>query len=113
MGPIVWAPLSEQYGRRRLSIGTFAMFTLFTLACALAPHWVSFIIFRLFSGIFASAPIALVPGIIADIYNEPRKRGRSMGVFMAVSISPFPSFTLTHTNHPPFFFHHRQQSSAL
>lgn len=89
MGPILWAPLSEQYGRRRLSIGTFAMFTLFTLACALAPHWISFIIFRLFSGIFASAPIALVPGIIADIYNEPRQRGRSMGIFMAVSF-PFP-----------------------
>ncbi|EGO56964.1 hypothetical protein NEUTE1DRAFT_123368 [Neurospora tetrasperma FGSC 2508] len=88
MGPILWAPLSEQYGRRRLSIGTFAMFTLFTLACALAPHWISFIIFRLFSGIFASAPIALVPGIIADIYNEPRQRGRSMGIFMAVIFGP-------------------------
>ncbi|EAA27613.3 MFS general substrate transporter [Neurospora crassa] len=86
MGPILWAPLSEQYGRRRLSIGTFAMFTLFTLACALAPHWISFIIFRLFSGIFASAPIALVPGIIADIYNEPRQRGRSMGIFMATTV---------------------------
>lgn len=99
MGPILWAPLSEQYGRRRLSIGTFMMFTLFTLACALAPHWISFIIFRLFSGIFASAPIALVPGIIADIYNEPRKRGRSMGIFMAVSFSPFlPS------RHIPFLY---------
>ncbi|KAK3955878.1 major facilitator superfamily domain-containing protein [Pseudoneurospora amorphoporcata] len=86
MGPILWAPLSEQYGRRKLSIGTFVMFTLFTLACALAPHWISFIIFRLFSGIFASAPIALVPGIIADIYNEPRKRGRSMGIFMATTV---------------------------
>ncbi|KAK3392450.1 major facilitator superfamily domain-containing protein, partial [Sordaria brevicollis] len=86
MGPILWAPLSEQYGRRKLSIGTFSMFALFTLACALAPHWISFIIFRLFSGIFASAPIALVPGIIADIYDEPRKRGRSMGIFMATTV---------------------------
>ena len=65
---------------------TFVFFSLFTLACALAPTWPSFLIFRLFTGIFASAPIALVPGIIADIFGDPRTRGRSMGIFMAVGL---------------------------
>ncbi|KAK0634823.1 major facilitator superfamily domain-containing protein [Bombardia bombarda] len=86
MGPILWAPLSEQYGRRNLTIGTFITFTLFTLACALAPSWPAFLIFRLFSGVFASAPIAIVTGIYADIYGDPRTRGRSMGMFLAATL---------------------------
>ena len=91
MGPILWAPLSEQYGRKRLSLGTFLMFSLFTLACALSPTWAAFLVFRLFTGVFASAPIAIVTGIIADIYGDPRTRGRSMGVFMAVCFDSFTS----------------------
>ncbi|KAK3683998.1 fluconazole resistance protein [Podospora appendiculata] len=86
MGPILWAPLSEQYGRRNNTIATFGMFTLFTLACALAPTWSSFLVFRFFTGVFASAPIAIVPGIFADIYGNPRTRGRSMGLFLATTL---------------------------
>jgi MFS family permease len=88
MGPLLWAPLSEHFGRRRLTISTFSLFTLFTLACALAPDWSAFLVFRLLAGVFASAPIAIVPGIIADTHGNPRTRGRSMGLFFAVSISP-------------------------
>ncbi|KAK5660644.1 hypothetical protein OQA88_12007 [Cercophora sp. LCS_1] len=86
LGPILWAPLSEQFGRRRLTIATFAMFTLFTMACALSPDWPVFLVFRLFTGIFASAPIAIVPGIIADTHGDPRSRGRSMGLFFATTL---------------------------
>jgi len=89
-GPVLWAPLSEQYGRKKLTIATFSMFALFTLACALAPTWISFLIFRLFAGVFASAPIAMVPGIIADIFGDPRARGRAMGLFMAVRCCLMP-----------------------
>ncbi|KAM7204780.1 Major facilitator superfamily domain containing protein [Rhypophila sp. PSN 637] len=86
MGPILWGPLSEQYGRKRLSVGTFALFSISTLACALAPTWSSFLGFRLLAGVFASAPLAVVTGIIADIYNDPRIRGRSMGIFMVSTV---------------------------
>ncbi|KAK4453026.1 polyamine transporter 3 [Podospora aff. communis PSN243] len=86
MGPLLWAPLSEQFGRRRLTIATFSAFTIFTLACALAPSWPTFLIFRLFTGVFASAPIAIVPGIIADTQGDPRTRGRSMGLFFATTL---------------------------
>lgn len=83
-GPLIWAPLSEQYGRRWLSIGTFVMFCIWTMACGLAPTWAAFLVFRLFVGIFASGPIAIVTGILADIYNGHRARGRAMAAFMAV-----------------------------
>ncbi|KAF3766489.1 MFS general substrate transporter [Cryphonectria parasitica EP155] len=85
-GPIMWAPLSEQFGRKRFTIATFVVFSLWTLACALAPNWPAFLVFRLFVGAFASAPIAVVTGILADIYNEPQARGRAMAVFMATTV---------------------------
>ncbi|POR31741.1 Polyamine transporter 3 [Tolypocladium paradoxum] len=81
-GPIVWGPLSEHLGRRHLTIATFAAFWLFTMACALAPSWPALLVFRMFCGVFGSAPIVIVAGIIADVYGEPRTRGRAFAVNM-------------------------------
>jgi MFS family permease len=83
-GPVIWGPLSEQYGRRNLTVGTFIMFCVWTMSCAVAPNWPAFLIFRLLSGAFASAPIAIVAGIFADIYADPKTRGRGMAAFMVV-----------------------------
>lgn len=85
-GPIIWAPVTEQFGRRPSVIGTFMMFCIWTMACALAPNWPAFLIFRFFVGVFASAPIAIVAGIMADIYGEHRTRGRAMAAFMASTV---------------------------
>jgi MFS family permease len=86
LAPLFFGPLSEQYGRQRIVIITFCLYIIFTMACALAPNWHSFLIFRLFCGISASAPIAIVGGVYADIYDDPVKRGLAMAIFMAVSI---------------------------
>lgn len=58
------------------------------MACAVAPNWPSFLIFRLLCGISASSPIAVVGGLYADIYNDPIARGRALAFFMGVG---FPS----------------------
>lgn len=87
LGPMIWGPLSEQYGRKLLSICSFAPFSLFTMACALAPNWPTLLVFRLFCGVFASSPIAVVAGILADIYGDPKTRGRAFAIFMVVSYS--------------------------
>lgn len=85
-GPLIWAPLSEHLGRRNLTLGTFTIFALFTMTCALAPSWPALLVFRLICGVFASSPIAIVAGILADIYDDPRTRGRAFSVFMVVSL---------------------------
>ncbi|KAL9598087.1 MAG: hypothetical protein Q9219_004718 [cf. Caloplaca sp. 3 TL-2023] len=83
-GPIVFAPLSETYGRRIVMVATFVFFTIFTMACAVAPNWPFFLVFRLLCGITASSAIAVVGGLFADIYDDPITRGRAMAFFMAV-----------------------------
>jgi MFS family permease len=76
-------------------ISSFIVFTLFTLACAVAPNWPSFLVFRLICGINASSPIAVVGGMYADIYNDPITRGRALAIFMAVSVNYPKSNELT------------------
>lgn len=85
LGPVVFAPLSETYGRREVMVISFVLFTIFTMACAVAPNWPFFLVFRLLCGITASSAIAVVGGLFADIYNDPTQRGRAMAIFMAVS----------------------------
>lgn len=85
-GPLIWGPLSEHLGRRNLTFVTFSAFAIFTMACALAPNWPALLVFRMFCGVFASSPIAIVAGILADIYNDPRTRGRAFAIFMVVSL---------------------------
>ncbi|KAI1761213.1 major facilitator superfamily protein [Hypoxylon sp. FL1150] len=85
LGPFVFGPLSETYGRRPITLFTFAFYTVFTLACALAPTFAALIVFRLFAGIFASSPPAVTGGIYADIYSDPKTRGRAMAGYMAAT----------------------------
>ncbi len=62
------------------------MFMIWTMACALARNWPSLLVFRLFCGIFASAPIAVVAGILADIFGTAVSRGRAISLFMATTV---------------------------
>ncbi|CAG1982132.1 unnamed protein product [Fusarium graminearum] len=85
-GPLVFGPLSELQGRKYVVQAAFAGYTIFTLACALAPNWASMLVFRLMSGIFASAPSVVGGGMMADIYSDLTIRGRAFTCFFAVSI---------------------------
>ncbi|KAJ6133773.1 hypothetical protein N7523_000095 [Penicillium sp. IBT 18751x] len=84
-GPLAFGPMSELYGRRPVMVGTFVLFTIFTLACAVAPNWPAFIIFRALCGICASSAIAVTGGLFADVYRSPLARGRTMALSMAVT----------------------------
>ena len=89
LGPIFFGPLSETYGRRLVTILSFFVFTVFTMACALAPSWSTLLIFRLIAGINASSAISVTGGLFADVFDDPLTRGRAMAVFMTVSAFDF------------------------
>ncbi|KAB2578831.1 Major facilitator superfamily [Lasiodiplodia theobromae] len=85
VGPLIFGPMSEWYGRKHIMIVAFAMFTIFSMACALADTFAALVVFRLLVGIPGSCAISVTGGIIADIYNEPTSRGRAMALFMATT----------------------------
>lgn len=66
-------------------VSSFVIFTLFVLACAVAPNWPALLVFRLICGIMASSAIAVVGGLYADVFGDPVIRGRAMAIFMTVS----------------------------
>lgn len=77
-GPIIFAPLSESWGRRPVFLVSFAIYTAFTLGCALAPNWPVFLFFRFMLGCGAAAPQTVSGGLFCDIYPDLRPRGMAM-----------------------------------
>ena len=77
-GPIIFGPLSESYGRRATLLFSYLVFTIFTLACALAPNWPALLVFRFLVGVGAAAPPTILGGLFADVYPGPVNRGRAM-----------------------------------
>lgn len=84
LGPLLYGPLSEQYGRRWPLLIGYILFCVFSLGCALAPSFPALLVLRLLNGMAAAAPIAIISGVYADINDDPIKRGRTMAWFMSV-----------------------------
>ncbi|GKZ35505.1 hypothetical protein AbraIFM66950_006167 [Aspergillus brasiliensis] len=69
IGPLLWAPLSEAFGRRIMFLTTFSLFTIFNVAAAVSANFASLVIFRALAGIFGAAPLTNSGGVVADLYN--------------------------------------------
>ncbi|KAK9471132.1 major facilitator superfamily domain-containing protein [Dipodascopsis tothii] len=81
-GPLLWAPLSELFGRRQpLMLSTFG-FAVFSVAVATAKDKQTIFICRFFSGFFGACSLAVVPAVFADIFGN-RTRGMAMACFAA------------------------------
>ena len=80
IGPLVIAPLSEVYGRIPVYHVNNVLFTIWTLACALAPGIGSLLAFRLLAGIAGSCPITIGGGSISDTFAQS-ERGAAMALF--------------------------------
>ncbi|KAI1135951.1 bicyclomycin resistance protein [Hypoxylon sp. FL0543] len=83
-GPMLFAPLSEIYGRVILYHIANLGFVAFSVGCALSPTLNALIVFRFFAGVFGSVSITNGGGTIADMITQ-EKRGGAMAVF---SIGP-------------------------
>lgn len=59
VGPLLWAPLSEIFGRQIVFIVTFMVFTVFNAAGAGAQNIWTVIILRFIAGSFGSSPLTV------------------------------------------------------
>ncbi|KAI9021073.1 major facilitator superfamily domain-containing protein [Hyaloraphidium curvatum] len=82
IAPLVWATLSERFGRRPIYLYSLTVAALASVALIftqeLGVAWL--IVWRVFQGAGASAAFSVGAGSIADIYRV-EQRGRAMGVF--------------------------------
>ena len=80
-GPLVFAPLSEEYGRKPILLIGSIGFAAWNMGSALSPNWMALLVFRFLAGTFGAPPLSVVGGILADIYPDKMKRGRLLGVW--------------------------------
>lgn len=83
-GPLLFAPLSEVWGRNTIFRVVLGLFVLFQIGCALAPNVASMIVFRFFSGFFGSPTVTNSGGSITDIWPQDN-RSVPLALFSAAS----------------------------
>ena len=92
VGPPLWAPLSELYGRLVVNYISVPGYFFFNIGCALAPNIQTLLVCRLLVGLFAAAPQANSGGTISDIWL-PKVRlwpmfTYSLSAFMGPTLGP-------------------------
>lgn len=85
IGPLIWAPLSELYGRQRLFFVSYLALTAFNAGSAAAPSMAGLIVLRFLAGAFGSSPLTNAGGVIADMFPAT-ERGIASSIF---SMAPF------------------------
>ncbi|TFK83428.1 MFS polyamine transporter [Polyporus arcularius HHB13444] len=82
VGPLLWGPGSELFGRRLIFRVCLVVYVLFHLGQALAHNIATLLVTRFLTGVFACAPLTICGGVIVDIW-DPINRGRATAFFSA------------------------------
>ena len=72
VGPLLWAPLSEQIGRRPVYIISFGLYTIFNIPCALSPNIGGLLVCRFLCGVFAASALTNAGASLVDIHSDTR-----------------------------------------
>ncbi|CAK1367607.1 unnamed protein product [Cercospora beticola] len=79
-GPLLFAPLSELYGRRIvLQLGNIFFFA-FNLGCGFAQNSNQMIVCRFLAGVGGSVPVSVGGGTVSDIWH-PHQRGQAVAIY--------------------------------
>jgi MFS family permease len=88
IGPLLWAPLSEVYGRRVAVLVPMFVAICFSFGSATAKDFQTLMITRFFGAFFASAPVTNTGGVLGDLFL-PSERGIALaGYAMAIVNGP-------------------------
>lgn len=85
LGPLLWAPLSELFGRQKLFFISYMALTAFNAGAAGAPNVRTLIVLRFFAGAFGSSPLTNAGGVLADMFSIS-ERGKAGAIF---AMAPF------------------------
>lgn len=88
-GPLLWAPVSEIWGRKWSMEPAMFCLGLFSIGTATSQNAASIFITRFFGGVFGSAPVSNVSAALGDIWH-PKARGTAV-TFYAVAVVGGPT----------------------
>ncbi|MBK4991218.1 MDR family MFS transporter [Pseudomonas sp. S36] len=79
----IYGKLGDLYGRRRMILTGISLFTLASIACALAQDMQQLVLARVLQGVGAGGMVSVSQAIIGD-FVPPRERGRYQGYFSSM-----------------------------
>ncbi|MDG6098425.1 multidrug effflux MFS transporter [Alteromonas sp. ZYF713] len=88
LGPVLFGPLSDQFGRKPVLLFGVALFSLAALGCALAPNIEILLLLRVIQGVGAGAAAALPAAIVRDVFRDSLALSRQSYVAMVNAITP-------------------------
>ncbi|KAF1961769.1 MFS general substrate transporter [Byssothecium circinans] len=88
IGPLLWAPLSEVYGRRLAVLVPLFVAVCFSFGSAAAKDFQTLMLTRFFGAFFASAPVTNTGGVLGDLYDASWRGIAMAGYAMAVVGGP-------------------------
>ncbi|MDX8409533.1 MAG: multidrug effflux MFS transporter [Mariprofundales bacterium] len=88
LATLIWGPLSDRIGRKKVIVVGMALYTLASVGCALSDDYSHFLLFRLAQGVAASGGMVVGRAMIRD-YFAPQQAQRAMAqVMMLFAIAP-------------------------
>ena len=87
MGPLIFGPLSDAFGRRKLIYLSLLMFSLFSLLCCFSFNIYLLILFRFFQAVSGSVSTVCGRAAIADLLsgNELAKKYSLLGLILTIA----------------------------
>jgi DHA1 family bicyclomycin/chloramphenicol resistance-like MFS transporter len=85
---LVHGPLSDALGRRPVMIWGMALYTVGSIACTLAPNYMSLIAARTIQGMTAGVGVVVGRAVVRDLYEGPRAQRLMSVTTMIFSLAP-------------------------
>lgn len=85
LGQLVFGPISDGRGRRRMLVGGATAFTLFSALCAVAPTGPTLVGLRLLEGLVGGCGVAIGRAVISDQYEGAAAAAARYGTLAAIT----------------------------
>ena len=101
---LLFGPISDRYGRRPTLLFGCGLFTLASIACAVAPSIEILLLARIFPGCGAGAAVSMAFAMVRDCFEGAKARTRLSYVSMIISLAPIaaPAFGAMIVSHWPW-----------
>ena len=88
VGPLIWAPLSELYGRKPAVLIPTFIAAIFAFGGGAAKDIQTILICRFFQGFFGSAPVTNTGGVLGDVWSAEQRGNAMVGYAMCLVGGP-------------------------
>lgn len=85
---LIYGPLSDSFGRRRVVLGALALYTVTSIGCALVDDIQQLILLRIGQGLSASAGLVVGRAMIRDVYHGAEAQRVMARVMLLFGIAP-------------------------